>query len=361
MRAEFIGTDRDDRNLMWDYLRNATSCPWKGMRDYLVIPPRPGMNTSLLPAPLAERYANASARFAGDKRYGMDRHAQVYDEYWHAQHVIHFISKPAWGYRLLEHFYTYIHFQDDYMDRYYKRFVRDYVHYVDLIWCKAAKIIAKIQEEAGVNKYASFHVRRGEFQYKSVKIPAAEILENVGHHIPQNRLIYVATDEKNKNFFDAFKTKWEHVRFLDDYFDYADLKSINPNYLGMVDAIVCTRAEEFIGTWFSTFTGYITRMRGYMGFPDNKTWYGDREHRDRFQEYELPRFPFYMRENSISWFGIDEDTKDYWTEYFKVHPLKYDEDPWGKKRKKNKPKAGKAKNKAKAKVKAKDKDKEGTK
>ena len=27
MRAEFIGTDRDDRNLMWDYLRNATSCP----------------------------------------------------------------------------------------------------------------------------------------------------------------------------------------------------------------------------------------------------------------------------------------------------------------------------------------------
>jgi hypothetical protein len=26
MRSEFIGTDRDDRNLMWEYLRNATSC-----------------------------------------------------------------------------------------------------------------------------------------------------------------------------------------------------------------------------------------------------------------------------------------------------------------------------------------------
>ena len=38
MRSEFVGTDRDDRNLMWEYLRNATSCPpWKGMRDYLVI------------------------------------------------------------------------------------------------------------------------------------------------------------------------------------------------------------------------------------------------------------------------------------------------------------------------------------
>ena len=78
------------------------------------------MNTSLLPAPEAEEYANASARFAGDKRYGMDRHAQVYDDYWHAQHVVHFISKPAWGYRW-QNFYTYIHFQDEYMDRYYKR------------------------------------------------------------------------------------------------------------------------------------------------------------------------------------------------------------------------------------------------
>ena len=35
------------RLLMWDYLRNSTSCPpWKGMKDFLVIPPRPGMNTS---------------------------------------------------------------------------------------------------------------------------------------------------------------------------------------------------------------------------------------------------------------------------------------------------------------------------
>ena len=134
----------------------------------------------------------------------------------------------------------------------------------------------------------------------------------MGHHIPQERLVYVATDEKKKDFFDAFKTKWAKVKFLDDYFEYAGLKDINPNYLGMIDAIVCTRAEEFTGTWFSTFTGYITRMRGYMGYPDNTTWFGDKEHRDHFQG-DLPRF--YMRENSISWFGIDEDTKDYWPQY----------------------------------------------
>jgi hypothetical protein len=60
---------------------------------------------------------------------------------------------------------------------------------------------------------------------------------------------------------------------------------------------------------------------------------------NRFQQYEFPRFPFYMRENAISWFGIDEDHKDYWPKYFKKHPYVVDEDPWGKKNK-NKKKGG---------------------
>lgn len=165
------------------------------------------------------------------------------------------------------------------------------------------------------------------------------MLANVGQFIPSDRLVYVATDERKKSFFDAFKTRWSKIKYLDDYMDYAELRTINPNFLGMIDQVICTRGEEFIGTWFSTFTGYITRMRGYMGYPDNTTWYGDKAHRDRFQEYEYPRFPFYMRENSISWFGIEEsgeNGKDYWEKYFKVHPLKIDDDPWGKKKRKNK-------------------------
>ena len=82
-------------------------------------------------------------------------------------------------------------------------------------------------------------------------------------------------------------------------------------------------------------------MRGYMNYPDNTTWYGDKEHMDRFQTYEFPRFPFYMRENSISWFGIDEDHKDYWTHYFEKHPIFVDPDPWGKNKKKNRKNNGK--------------------
>lgn len=69
------------------------------------------------------------------------------------------------GYRLLEHFYTFIHFDDIDMDHYYKRFIRDYVHYIDIIFCKAAMIINKLLID-GNGRYSSFHIRRGEFQYK---------------------------------------------------------------------------------------------------------------------------------------------------------------------------------------------------
>ena len=76
--------------------------------------------------------------------------------------------------------------------------------------------------------------------------------------------------------------------------DSADLGAINPNYLGMIDQVVCAGGEMFTGTWFSTFSGYITRMRGYQGLQDSSVRYADMAHRDRFQHHELPKFPFYM-------------------------------------------------------------------
>jgi len=237
----------------------------------------------------------------------MLREPVYYDSYWHDQPYLHFISKPGIGLRLLEHFYCWIHFEDPKMDRHYKRFIRDFVHYVDIIFCKAAIIIKRLRELSPSGEFSSFHVRRGEFQYKEVKIPAEEMMQNVAQFIPPKELLFIATDEHNKSFFDPFRAQGFKLKFLEDFNELGELKNINPNFLGMIDQVVCTRGRHFFGTWFSTFTGYITRMRGYMGYPDNTTWYGDKKHRDRFQVYELPKFPFYMRENSIAWFGIEEN------------------------------------------------------
>jgi hypothetical protein len=299
----FVNTERDERLSLWEYLRNVSAAPkWQTMTEFVVIPPRPGFNFSTDATSAAERqrYEEQLAAFAAD------RSPVFYDRYWHEQKIVHFVSKPGAGYRLLEHFYTYLHFQDAHMDRFFKRFVRDFVHYQDEIFCKAALIIDQLLQE-GNGSFVAFHIRRGEFQYKVVKISGEQILQNNEQYLPRNALAYIASDERNMSFFAPFQKYFTGgVRFLNDFAELADLPHINPNYLGMIDQVICSRADaRFVGTWFSTFSGYITRMRGYFGYADDTVVYGDKEHRDRFQKHEHFKFPFYMREWSEAWSDID--------------------------------------------------------
>ena len=62
------------------------------------------------------------------------------------------------------------------------------------------------------------------------------------------------------------------MKFLDDYLKDGHLKGVNPNQYGMVESIVCSRANSFAGTYFSTFTGYIHRLRGFHGLGE-ETYY----------------------------------------------------------------------------------------
>ena len=93
-----------------------------------------------------------------------------------------------------------------------------------------------------------------------------EIWNNVQHllNTSVSKLLYISTDEKNKSFFDPFREHFT-IKFLTNYVDIAGLRPgrFNQNYLGMVEQIVCASAHTFIGTPLSTYTGYITRMRGY--------------------------------------------------------------------------------------------------
>lgn len=88
--------------------------------------------------------------------------------------LIHFHSGDKY-HRLLNHFYTFLLFTDAKVGNHYKRFVRDYLHYVDAIYCAAGKIIRLLEEEARVQAaaagrgvsspgFSSMHIRRGDFQ-----------------------------------------------------------------------------------------------------------------------------------------------------------------------------------------------------
>lgn len=164
-------------------------------------------------------------------------------------------------YRLLQHFYTFMQFTDPKIDNFYKRFVRDFLHYNDAVNCAAWKVVNAVQEEADKlqKTWSTLHVRRGDLQYKKVKISAEEWYENTKEVWKPGELLYIATDERNKTFFDPIKNKGHPLRFLDDYWEIADMEHLDHTYIGMVDTIVASHGRAFAGTWFSTFTGKFQR------------------------------------------------------------------------------------------------------
>jgi len=281
-----------------------------------------------------------------------------YDKALQDSNLLHF---PAGGgARLLQHHYAFNFFADPKLQSFYKRFIRDYMRYQDVIQCAGAELVALVradakahdhklralrrgegfdsnhqnknktathggaEEDAEVVPYYALHIRRGDFQFKDVKISASQILENLRKGtggsgkkgapvvvgpmiIPRGSLVYISTDDpkgvcvgctyKKKlcptgeaaqgipgcivdPSWDAFRTEagWE-IRFLGDYLSKGHLAAVNPNYHGMVESIVCSRADVFVGTWWSTFTGYIHRLRGYHGLGE-ETYYHSTGRRD---------------------------------------------------------------------------------
>jgi len=148
-----------------------------------------------------------------------------------------------------------------------KRFIRDHVRYIDSIQCAAARVVEAVRERARNNpasknntkgEYDSFHIRRGDFQYTVTRFDAPKIYEMSKSKLHEGETIYIATDERDKSFFDPLKKHYDIV-FLDDFHDA--LGHVNTNYYGMIDQLIASRGRTFFGCWFSTFTGYINRLR----------------------------------------------------------------------------------------------------
>jgi hypothetical protein len=165
------------------------------------------------------------------------------------------------GARLLVHFYAFLFFENYHHDLWTKRFVRDHLRYIDDIQCAAARIVHAVRQKAIENgdpsgTFDSFHIRRGDFQYKETRISADEIYENTKEILVPNSTIFIATDEKDSSFFDPLRQHY-NLLFLNDFKHL--IKGLNTNYMGMLDQRIASRGRTFIGAYFSTFTGmYIS-------------------------------------------------------------------------------------------------------
>jgi hypothetical protein len=160
----------------------------------------------------------------------------LYDETMQSSKVIHLMGDNKSGARLLVHFYAFLFFENWKHDLWMKRFIRDHLRYVDEIQCAAARVVNAMREKSRENGhggiYDSFHIRRGDFQYKDTRVEANVIFKNSQDVLVPNSTIYIATDERDKTFFAIFRQNYQ-VYFLDD-FEHL-LKDTNTNFYGMVN------------------------------------------------------------------------------------------------------------------------------
>ena len=132
------------------------------------------------------------------------------------------------------------------------------------------------------------------------------ILDRTKDLIKPGELLYIATDESDKTFFQPFRDAGHRIVFLDDFCDSKCIGALdNPNLIGMIEQAVIAQGRVFIGTWYSTFTGYSQRIRGYLGLA-NESY------------YSLPEHKYAMQDNSLNVSGELDHLNKYCSTYFNI-------------------------------------------
>ena len=139
------------------------------------------------------------------------------------------------------------------------------------------------------------------------------IFNNTFDVLEENSTIYIATDERNRTFFGLLRKRYK-IYFMDDFKDL--LEDVNTNFFGMVDQLIAARGRIFIGTFFSTFSGYINRVRGYHSQKDkaegydlgaiNSYYHIPTRYKYDMREYRPLTPPLWSREFPIGWRDLDK-------------------------------------------------------
>jgi|SRR5579875_709180 len=169
----------------------------------------------------------------------------------------------------LEHFYSFFFFLDAAKELECKRLIRDHIRYRSIIDFTASRIAASIGD------YCALHVRRNDFfgLYPEQNISIDRMLGNVLMRIPAKSQMYIASDERDRVFFHEL-SKYYRLWFIEDFAKLLP-DDLSPGRVACVEQMICAFARVFVGTRFSTFSAYITRLRGYRGAADQNTYFTD--------------------------------------------------------------------------------------
>jgi len=217
--------------------------------------------------------------------------------------VLHFPMDNDKAWRYLGQVATLVLFESAAQDRTWKAFYRDATVYVPAVYDIASRIIAGL---GGFGTYAALHVRRNDI-FKDVHIPGAKTAENIANVLQPGEKLYMSTDEMSKGFFDVLSHDAGGERQVLRWHDFVkaggavDPGEVSYRLQGLIEQVVCAGSRIFIGTWLSTFSGFIGRLRGYMDAAE-KMLYFHTTFQKGLKEYKpWTTSTEYMHEMSTMW------------------------------------------------------------
>ncbi len=197
----------------------------------------------------------------------------------------------------LEHFYSFFYFTESQHAAECKRLVRDHLRFRPEIMVPASRIAGLLAP------YYAMHVRRTDFirQFTQQNISSIHIFNTAAARIPPGSRLYISTDEPDKSFFSTFRRHYE-VYFLEDFAGLIP-SGTSAAAIACIEQMVCSLAELFMGTRLSTFSGYITRLRGYYGAADTHTYFTDGSPGSEMDSQGSPSFSWtnWLRSGNPLW------------------------------------------------------------
>uniref|UniRef100_A0A6P8HIW3 GDP-fucose protein O-fucosyltransferase 2 n=1 Tax=Actinia tenebrosa TaxID=6105 RepID=A0A6P8HIW3_ACTTE len=139
-----------------------------------------------------------------------------------------------------------------------------FITFASPIW----KRLRNIQSQIGF-PFNAMHVRRTDHPTSQHISPDNWLnLLNKRGALNITSKLYVATDEKNLTWFTPFRKAGYDLMFAKDFMEELTPHSNKSNanlldIIGLTEQLICAHAYHFVGSYYSTFSLYIKRLRKY--------------------------------------------------------------------------------------------------
>ena len=127
---------------------------------------------------------------------------------------------------------------------------------------KLVNYSVELYKKLNLNNYNAVHLRSNDFQYENnlQKINIKNIASTIKQNFDVSKKLFIITDHNNIQEITECFSEY-NITTCKDIYKHATIEN---KYKGIIESLLCVLADNFIGTYLSTFSFYIQILRGYM-------------------------------------------------------------------------------------------------